>query len=273
MTLFAIRDDDTCYFTQPDELERVYSPIWGQVPVCLSVIPFAVPIHKGVPVFGQMHTVNEPIPLAENQGLVNYLKEQLSQRKIEIMLHGFNHIYKKINEQWVGEYGWKDENQLMEQTAKGKHYLEETFNISSLKVFVPPSNMIGKKGIRAIAAQSLHLSGVMGRWGDRPISFPYLKAYAKRRAHRLFYGRPYPFPLDLRTHRELVMYTLSPQVTFDSLKRAFDFCTNRRAPFVLATHYWENIKHPAMLQTMHRMVDYVLKRGAQPATVLNCMGT
>ena len=35
----AIRDDDTCYFTAPDELERVYSDIWDRVPVCLAIVP------------------------------------------------------------------------------------------------------------------------------------------------------------------------------------------------------------------------------------------
>jgi len=29
---FAIRDDDTSYFTSPEQIERVYGDIWTDVP-------------------------------------------------------------------------------------------------------------------------------------------------------------------------------------------------------------------------------------------------
>ena len=38
----ALRDDDTCYFTAPDELSRVYSDVWDRIPVCLATVPFAI---------------------------------------------------------------------------------------------------------------------------------------------------------------------------------------------------------------------------------------
>ena len=38
----AIRDDDTCYFTAPETLERVYHDVWDRVPVCLATVPFAI---------------------------------------------------------------------------------------------------------------------------------------------------------------------------------------------------------------------------------------
>lgn len=37
---FAIRDDDTSFFTQPEQLLRVYEGIWDRAPVSLSVVPF-----------------------------------------------------------------------------------------------------------------------------------------------------------------------------------------------------------------------------------------
>ena len=46
----AIRDDDTCYFTSPAELERVYGDVWQRVPVCLATVPFAVGYQRaGIP--------------------------------------------------------------------------------------------------------------------------------------------------------------------------------------------------------------------------------
>lgn len=46
--LFAIRDDDTSFFTKPGELESAYDFV-TEGTVSLSVVPFAVPHHeKGV---------------------------------------------------------------------------------------------------------------------------------------------------------------------------------------------------------------------------------
>ena len=46
----AIRDDDTCYFTAPDALERVYDDVWDRVPVCLATVPFAIGYERaGIP--------------------------------------------------------------------------------------------------------------------------------------------------------------------------------------------------------------------------------
>lgn len=36
----AIRDDDTNYFTQPEDLVKVYGKVWNKCPISLSVIPF-----------------------------------------------------------------------------------------------------------------------------------------------------------------------------------------------------------------------------------------
>ena len=47
----AIRDDDTCFFTRPEELEAVYAPLGEWLPVSLAVTPFAVEaFHLGDPV-------------------------------------------------------------------------------------------------------------------------------------------------------------------------------------------------------------------------------
>jgi hypothetical protein len=37
---FCIRDDDTSYFTTPDDLEEVYGSITDHGPVSLAVVPF-----------------------------------------------------------------------------------------------------------------------------------------------------------------------------------------------------------------------------------------
>jgi hypothetical protein len=44
---FAIRDDDTNYFTQPEQLARVYGAVWEVCPVSLSVVPFQACTRSG----------------------------------------------------------------------------------------------------------------------------------------------------------------------------------------------------------------------------------
>ena len=45
--VFSIRDDDTCYFTTPRELESCYGRIWDICPVSLSVVPFQASTKSG----------------------------------------------------------------------------------------------------------------------------------------------------------------------------------------------------------------------------------
>ena len=43
--IIAIRDDDTSFFTKPQELEEAYDFITEGC-ISLSVVPFSVPYHK-----------------------------------------------------------------------------------------------------------------------------------------------------------------------------------------------------------------------------------
>jgi len=102
--LFAIRDDDTCYYTQPEELEFLYKEIWDIAPVSLSVVPFGVALHKDKSPFNVGYKLNDsPQPLEKNEELVNFLKEQVKGERIEIMLHGYSHKYKNLKGKWIGE--------------------------------------------------------------------------------------------------------------------------------------------------------------------------
>ena len=267
---FAIRDDDTSYFTSPDELDAVYAPYWGMVPVSLATVPFSVPEHRGRS-FNNRFSPDEEVPLGENKPLVKWLKEKIRLGHIEIMLHGYNHRYKQINGRWIGEYGWKVEQQLLEETARGKAYLEQLLDVR-IKVFVPPSNTIGKEGISAIRRASLNLSGIMGRGGDRPWTTDYPFAYLKRWGWRLFKGYAYPYPLALGGVKELRAYTLTPRANPDALIRSLDVCANSQAPFVIATHYWEFSDTPNMHETLSMLIDRAQQAGFVFTPVSHCFG-
>ena len=69
----AIRDDDTCYFTDPAELERVYHDVWDRVPICLATVPFAIGYERvGIPL-EHWHD-GEAFALERNCALTGFLK-------------------------------------------------------------------------------------------------------------------------------------------------------------------------------------------------------
>ena len=266
----AIRDDDTSFFTSPDDLESTYAPYWGKVPVSLATVPFSVPEHRGRS-FNDHYPPDGEMPLGDNKPLVEWLKEKIKLGHVEIMLHGYSHRYKQISGYWIGEYGWKREQQLIEETMRGKAYLEELLDVD-IKVFVPPSNTISKVGIQAIRRAGLNLSGIMGRSGDRPWTVDYPVAYLKRWGWRLLKGDSYPHPLTLGGIRELRAYALTPRASADSLMHSLETCAAIRAPFVIATHYWEFKDSPDMHETLLMLIDRARQLGFRFAPVSHCFG-
>jgi Uncharacterized protein conserved in bacteria (DUF2334) len=271
MSLFAIRDDDTSFFTRPEELEAIYRPLWGQIPISLAVVPFTVAAHRDI-VFSTSASEGQTFPFGENGELVIYLKERLQNQEIEIMMHGFTHQYQRAKWRWLSEYVWKSEHQLHIETRTGKHYLEDLLN-TRVRVLVPPNNKIGKAGVRAVVTANLHICYGNGRGVNHPWDLIYVAADLRRWMFGILRRRRYPFPLDLGTHKESVSYELNPrEITYDRLRDALEYCVKLSAPFVLATHYWQFQRYPAMMIKLYDLVDHALKLGAKPATVSECMG-
>ncbi|MCK9555478.1 DUF2334 domain-containing protein [bacterium] len=279
---FAIRDDDISYWTDPSELESVYSEIFGKkVVVSFSVIPFAVksffPGERKK--FYQDETER---PVGENRELVEYLNRRIAEGKASITLHGYSHLKKiavpgehgyfsltKDNiEQHakhlprgklisLSEYRWKSYEQLKEETAKGKKHLEDTFS-RKINVFVPPGNDISREGAKAVSECGLNLSGTMRIVKfNRKIDFYNLKNWTLKLFWRLAYNRVYPYVMDYGSHRELCAYGLISGKTIDELKDEFLFCFKKNAPFVLAVHHWELLKNPPLLEVFKQFLEFV----------------
>ena len=47
----ALRDDDTCFYTKPSELEEAFEGL--NIPISLSVVPFTVFSHAGTYPYGK----------------------------------------------------------------------------------------------------------------------------------------------------------------------------------------------------------------------------
>jgi len=235
----AIRDDDTCYFTDPAELERVYGEIWSRVPICLATVPLAIGYPRaGIP--DEHWHSSEAFPLECNEKLVGALKTLAAQRKVTIALHGYTH------EDFPGGYEFQAAPDLERRVSDGVAYLRGTLG-SPISIFVPPHNAMSKRGLAAVGEAGLNILGSF-------LSFrPSLRPWDWRtpanwwRVHR-FRGRTgrsktdpliYPHVLRYADHAEFGCHSLVPGTTFEDLKDAFDEARQAGGHFCLATHYWE----------------------------------
>jgi hypothetical protein len=229
---FCIRDDDTSFFTAPDELECVYGEVtkWG--PVSLAVVPFhRAGTSKAVPEKfrgrGSVH------PLHENRPLVEYLRAGVSNGRFEIMLHGYHHDEPSDRAEFSAG------SDLARKIIHGRKYLEDLLG-ASIRVFVPPHNTIGRKGLQAIVRANLHLGCVAGvRSGWSPTSQRTWRTWLKLRRWQKSGGLGIPWILDLGDHREIAGTAITPTSVFKNNKAAFEVALIRGGTFCAATHYWE----------------------------------
>jgi predicted deacetylase len=229
---FCIRDDDTSFFTSPEELERAYSEAaqWGQI--SLAVVPFhRAGTSKAVPEkFRGRWTVH---PLHENRELVHYLRSAVAKGRFEIMLHGYHH------DEPSGEFEFAAGKHLVGRVSQGRKYLEDLLGVE-VRVFVPPRNAIGRDGLRAIAREGLHLGGVAGVRTGWPLSkLKTWKLWRQLRSWRKSGRLGVPWILDLGDHREITGNAVTPVSHFKRNKAVFDLALHVDGVFCLATHYWE----------------------------------
>ncbi len=229
---FCIRDDDTSFFTLPEELEHAYGEItrWG--PVSLAVIPFCrAGFSKGVPEkFRGQWTVH---PLHENQALVEYLRAGVSEGRFEIMLHGYHH------DEPSGRGEFSRGADLVQKVLEGRKYLEDLLE-AQVRVFVAPKNIMGRDGLHAIVRAGLHFGGTVGVRAGWPLfSRGTWRNWRKLRRWRNESAVGVPWILDLGDHREIPGNAVTPTSLFKTNKAAFETALTVGGVFCAATHYWE----------------------------------
>jgi len=251
----AIRDDDTCYFTSPETLERVYSDIWDRVPVCLATVPRAIGYERaGIP-REHWHS-GEAFPLELNRALVPFLKDAVQRRRATIALHGYTH------QDYPDGFEFQAAPDPERRVHDGLRELRETLG-ASISVFVPPHNALSKRGLSAVAAAGLNILGSflsfrpsMRAWeAATPANWwrvrRYRAAMGRTRGDRLVY----PHVLRYRRHAEFGCHSLVPGTTVDDLVSGFDEARRAGGDFCLATHYWE--VDAILKDVMRRFLDHV----------------
>lgn len=261
----AIRDDDTAYFTQVNELVSAYSFMNKGGCVSLSIVPYAYPIHRD-DVFPYGDNIKSGYyAIDANDQLVSHIKEGIRDGKYEVLLHGYSHEYCKKHNKWISEMKWKPKEQLIRELTKGKQYLEGLFE-QNINVFVAPNNSIGIKGIDVIEELNMEYSGIIQK-NDRRITVKYIINFFKRWLYRGFYKIPYPGILDYGQHKELVAFTLD---NYERLVYEYKMCKKRNQPFVIYTHYWQINEDKKIKKLLEDLYNYVIEDGAEIVALSEC---
>jgi Uncharacterized protein conserved in bacteria (DUF2334) len=265
---FCIRDDDTSFFTLPEDLERAYGEISRCGPISLAIIPFcrAGP-SKGVPkTLRRQWSIH---PLHTNQPLVEYLRSGIAEGRFEAMLHGYYHDEMDRRAEFARRKG------LAQRVTEGRHYLEDLLS-TTIRVFVPPHNTIGRQGLRALALAGLHLGGAAGvRSGWPLLSRTTWATWLQLRRWRKHGGVGFPWILDLGDHHEIPGNPVTPLSRLQRNEAVFASALARDGVFCAATHYWElevpsiHTGEPTVGEHLRRLVDRAI---SSPQVVWRSVG-
>ena len=253
----ALRDDDTCYFTAPETLERVYHDVWDRVPVCLATVPRAIGYERvGIP--REHWRSGEAFPLEQNRELVPFLTEAIARRRVTIALHGYTH------QDYADGFEFQAAPDPERRVQDGLRELRDTLG-APISVFVPPHNALSRRGLSAVASAGLNILGSflsfrpsMRAWDlTTPANWWRIRRYrastGRTKADRLVY----PYVLRYRRHAEFGCHSLVPGTTVAELVSGFEEARSAGGDFCLATHYWE-VDQP-LKDVLRRFLDHVAR--------------
>jgi hypothetical protein len=235
----ALRDDDTCYFTPVERLERVYGDVWDRIPVCLATVPFAIGYERaGIP--REHWSSGESFPLERNAPLVAFLRSLVARGRATIALHGYTH------QDYPGGFEFQAAPDPDRRLRHGLAYLEATLGPRP-SIFVPPHNALSKRALAAVSTAGLNLLGSflsfrpsLRPWERRTLgNWWRVRRFRARTRRRKSDRFVYPFVLRYGRHAEFGCHSLIPSTTFDELRDHFDEARRLGGDFCLATHYWE----------------------------------
>ena len=82
--LFAICDDDTNYFTKPQDLIDNYDEVWSICPISLSVVPFHTCTKSGA-IPKEYWSGDDVFLIGNNKELVRFLRGKIREDKVSIL--------------------------------------------------------------------------------------------------------------------------------------------------------------------------------------------
>lgn len=262
---FAIRDDDTSYFTDVTELKKAFSEI-KDIPISLSVIPEAKCNHGDVYPYGNGPFDSEYGKLGDNVALVSYLKENMIAGNFEILMHGIHHEYFQIGSEWVPETLLFDYDEAVNFISLNRRYLSELFE-TNIDIFVAPSNSFNKDVYKALDHLGMDTMCKLSKYVDHYYSCYFLYHYLRRNYYCAIGKFDNYGVKKYRNHKEVDMY---PFESFDKSWKTYELCKQRNIPYIFYTHYWEINNSKSMKEELTQLVSKMVNDGAKPSFVSEC---
>lgn len=261
MIKLAIRDDDLNYFSKVKDVVGVYKEI-SFCPVSFAVIPTVTDVSTKGRCLDTRGNIT-PRWVGDNTELVDWLKDELSKRQADVLLHGITHEYKFFGGNRYAEMQWRNEPNLAEEISMQKERLSNLLNYP-ITVFVAPSNKISKYGMRAVSSSGMHYSGIVPSDFQRDLTIRNMGNYIKRWFYRAKDNLPYPAVMQYSDHREVNACLMQG---YDYLIKMFHYCEKNNYPMAVNVHYWHLRDNGNERKQLSRFIDYALKHKAIPTTM------
>jgi peptidoglycan/xylan/chitin deacetylase (PgdA/CDA1 family) len=278
-----IRDDDTNFFTSPEMLEAVHSISWEKkFKVSLSIISHQKGIND-VCIPPEFRQSGLHYSLAENQGLVTFLRTKLKLGLIEILQHGYSHS--PVESEFRGEFGSNRQAEnfkVRSNLRRGKLLIEELFG-EPPRFFVPPYDDISYSNIKMVIENNL-----IPIYGQENIHRVFrssfvpsmIKKMIARRIFEKFRTSAFIIPVAVDIKDDRIMLSLSrlglkfemldsPEKFLESINDFLyspSFKKNRKIPLCIINHYhqyfydWSNsVTRTEMFSVWRKLIDLLDK--------------
>lgn len=253
---FAIRDDDTNYYTQPEDLQRCYGDIWNDFAPTLSLISkvkgnWLYWVHQ---IYKDKHQTdwtawtndNTIYPIENNAALVQFMKEKIAEGKLDISFHAKHHRNEDpelpvgMSNNYVRGAEYFTTRDLSQDIKTEISHLNKIFN-ASISVFTPPQNLLSELGYKAVLDAGLNLCGGGIPFYKKEKNIPGIINIVKQLTFKIINRESdYPKVLKFANHNEIAYhYPLQPTTRLDSLIYDFEMVRKHDGDFVLSTHYVE----------------------------------
>lgn len=263
----ALRDDDTCFYTRPEELEYAFEGL--NIPISLSVVPFAVFSHAGTYPYGpeSLALKERYADVVENPSLVDYIKKGIAHGRYEVSLHGVHHEYfTGHGTEWVPETEYHDLKWLLANIDSSRKHLESVFDVD-IQTFVAPSNAVSDACAMALDELGMNTNFTLNKHFMRSVSVPYLRNYILSNIFRLVYGTRLCLPQRYKGHAELASFDFE---TENSILRQYESCKKHNQLLVIYTHYWDLLRSPEKKKQLVSFINRAVRDGAEPVFLSKC---
>jgi len=256
-----IREDDVCYFTKPQLLERIYKPLFElSFPINLAVIPM-VDSALSEPFVERGKYGRRYLSVKENRDLVEFIK----QHNFEVLQHGLTHEVFQRHPKFMPEFRISNGIELQKRAELGIKILTKTFG-KRPRFFVPPWDVLSKQGYDVtvklfdgvlLATMSYSGRGMIGKLLDfAPWHLPsdfvlsFFVCRIKKKNYCIFRGK-----FLVLEHKGLCV---SPELNEETLFDMFMSFSQKWRFIVIVNHHWLLSSNMKLLGVWRKLLNHLL---------------